>query len=71
MMLKKIYFKELKHMMSAETLLSYPSWTISFTVHNGASDKQLVDVMSNKNTPIYFFSIWLRKPQRNYITIEE
>ena len=33
------YFKELKHMVSAETLLSYPDWTINFRVHTDAYDK--------------------------------
>ena len=32
-------FKELKCMVSAETLLSYPYWTIPFTVHTYASEK--------------------------------
>ena len=32
-------FKELKRMVSAETLLSYPDWTIPFTVYNDAYDK--------------------------------
>ena len=31
--------KELKRMISAEMLLSYPDWTIPFTVHIGDYDK--------------------------------
>ena len=33
------YFKELKHMVSTEALLSYPDWKIPFTVHTYAYDK--------------------------------
>ena len=32
-------FKELKCMVSAETLLSYPDWKLPFTVHTDTSDK--------------------------------
>ena len=41
-------FKELKRMVSAETLLSYPNWKLPFTVHNDASDEQLGVVISKK-----------------------
>ena len=32
--------KELKRMVSAETLTSYPYWKLPFKVHTDASDKQ-------------------------------
>ena len=32
-------FKELNHMVSAETLISYPYWKLPFTVHTDYSDK--------------------------------
>ena len=48
-------FKELNHMVSAETLLNYPDWTIPFIVHTNASDKQLVGVTSQDNKPIDFY----------------
>ena len=32
-------FKEIKCMVSAETLFSYPDWKIPFTLHTDASDK--------------------------------
>ena len=51
-------------MVSAETLLSYSDWKIPFTVQTDASDKQLGDVISQKNKTIDFFSIILIKPQR-------
>ena len=43
-------------MVSAETLLSYPDWTISFTVHIDAFDKKLDVVISQNNKPIAFLS---------------
>ena len=49
-------FKEVNHMVSAETLLIYPDWIIPFTVHTDASDKQLGAVISPNNKPIGFFS---------------
>ena len=55
-------------MVSSETLLSYPDWTIPLTVHTDVSDKQLDTVISQNNKPIAFFSIILSKPQRNYTT---
>ena len=33
------YFKELKHMVSTDTLLNYPYWKLTLTVHTDASDK--------------------------------
>ena len=58
-------------MVSAETLLSYPDWKLTFPVHTDASDKQLGTVIIHNNKYIAFFSIILIKPQRNYTTTEE
>ena len=55
-------------MVSTETLLSYPDWTITSTLHTNASDKQLGDVIIINNKPIALFSIRLSNPQRNYTT---
>ena len=49
-------FKELKRMVSAETLMIYPYCKLIFTVHTDASDKQLGAVFSQNNKPIHFFS---------------
>ena len=46
---KLIGYIELKFMVSAETLLSYPYWKIPFTVHTDASEKQLCAVISQNN----------------------
>ena len=61
-------FKELKHIVSDETLLSYPDCIIPFIVQTNASDKQLGDFISQNNKSISFFLRRLSKPQRNYTT---
>ena len=53
-------------MVSAETMLSYPDFKLSFTVHTDASDKKLGAVINQNNKPIGFFSSKLSKPQHNY-----
>ena len=60
-------FKELKSMVSAETLLSYPFWKLPFTFHIDASDKQLGAFISHNNKPIELFSRIFTKSQSNYI----
>ena len=55
-------FKELKRIVSVETLLSYPDWKLSFTLHTDASDKQLADFIILNNKHVAFFSRKLRKP---------
>ena len=59
-------FKELKRMVSAETLLNYPDWTVIFTVHTYASNEQLGGVISHNNKPIAFSSRILINPQCNH-----
>ena len=58
-------------MVYEKTLLSYPDWTISFTIHTDASDNQLGAFIIQNNKPIYFFSKILSKAQRNYTTTEK
>ena len=55
------YFKELKRMVSDETLLSYTHGEIPFIVNTDASDKQLGDIIGQNNKPIEFFSMILSK----------
>ena len=46
----EISFKELKCMVSVDTLLSRPYWKLPLAVHTDVSNKQLIDVIShNKN----------------------
>ena len=58
-------------MFSAEILIRYPYWKLSFTVHTDAFDKQLGAVISNNNKPIDFFSRKWIKPQCYYTTTEK
>ena len=58
-------------MVSAETLFSYPYWTILFTVHTNASDKHLGAIISKNIKPIALLSIILIKPQHNYTMTEK
>ena len=67
----KSLLKEIKRMVSTETLLIYPYWKLQFTVHTDASDKQLCAVISQSNKPITFFSRKLSKPKRNYTTTKK
>ena len=46
-------FQEIKRMVSEETILNYPYWKITFTVHIDASDKWLCDVINQNDKPIY------------------
>ena len=62
----KEYFKELNHLVSAETLLNYPYWNITFTVHTDAYDKKLGAVISHNNKPISLLLRISSKPHRNY-----
>ena len=55
-------FMEIKQMVSAETVSSYPDWTITFTLHTNDSDKQLADVISQNSKPIELFSRILIHP---------
>ena len=42
----RFFFKEIKRVVSAETLLYYPDWKLPFTFHTDAFDKQLGAVIS-------------------------
>ena len=37
--------------VSEETLLNYPDWTIPFKLHTDASDKELGAIISQNNKP--------------------
>ena len=47
--------KELRHMVSDETLLNYTDWKVPFNVHTDAYDKQLCAIISQNNKPIDIF----------------
>jgi len=58
-------------MVSKETLLTYPDWSILFTVHTDASNYQLGALISQNDKPIAFFSRELNSAQKNYTTTEK
>ena len=55
------FFKELNHVVSAETLLIYSYWKILLTAHTDYSDKKLGYFISQNNKHISFFSRILSK----------
>ena len=59
----EVNFLELKRVVSAETLLNFPNWTIVFTVHKYAYDKHYGAVISQDDKHITLFSIKLIRPQ--------
>ena len=58
-------------MVSTKTLLKYPDWKLPFTFNTDTYDKQLGAIISNNKQRNAFFSIRLRKPQRNCTTNEK
>ena len=58
-------------MVSVETLLNYPDYTIPFMERTNASDKQLGAVIIINNKIIALLSIRLINPQRNYNITEK
>ena len=54
---------ELNHMVSADTLMSYPDWKITLTVHTYASDKHHGAIISQNDKHITLFLIKLIRPQ--------
>ena len=67
----KISFKELKRMVSAETLLSYPDCKLPFIFHTDTFDKQIGAAISQNKKSIALFYSKLSKPQRNHTMTEK
>ena len=61
-----LVFRDLKCMLTSETLLDYPDWKILFTIHTDDSGKQLGAFISQNDKPIDLFSIKSSKSQHNY-----
>ena len=64
----EVAFCDIKRMVSADTLLNYLYWKITFTVKTDSPDKQLGAVISKNDKPIASISIKPSKPHRNYTT---
>lgn len=63
-------FKEMKHIISKQTLLAYPDFNEKFVIHTDASHLQLGGVISQKGKPIAFYSRKLNPAQTRYTTTE-
>ena len=61
-------FNAMKRIISCETLLSYPDYSLPFTIHTDASHLQLGAVISQNNRPIAFYSCKLNPAQVRYST---
>ena len=60
----------MKRIISRETLLSYPDFSLPFTIHTDASHLQLCAVISQNDRPIAFYSRKLNPAQVRYTTSE-
>ena len=67
----EVFFKDLKLMVSKETLLNDHDWKIPFTIHTYSTDKKLIYVNSKNDKPIAFISKKLSKTQRSYTATEK
>ena len=67
----EVYFKDINHMVSYETLLNQPDWKILFILNTDDFNKQLGDIISQHNQKISFFNKISSKPQYNYNTTEK
>ena len=63
-------FDTMKRIISRETLLSYPDFSLPFTIHTDASHLQLGAVISQNDRPIAFYSHKLNPAQVRYTTSE-
>ena len=63
-------FDTMKRIISRETLLSYPDFSLPFTIHTDASHLQLGVVISQNDRPIAFYSRKLNPAQVRLTTSE-
>jgi hypothetical protein len=63
-------FQLMKNIVSKETLLSYPDFSLPFDVYTDASHIQLGAVICQKDKPIAFYSRKLNPAQTRYTTTE-
>ena len=63
-------FDTMKRIISRETLLSYPDFSLPFMIHTDASHLQLGAVISQNDRPIAFYSRELNPAQVRYTTSE-
>ena len=63
-------FEKMKKLVAREVLLSYPNFNDVFEIHTDASATQLGAVISQKGSPIAFYSRKLNPAQTRYTTTE-
>ena len=63
---KQYAFEEIKRILARYTLLNYPDFNETFKIHTDDSAFQLGAVISQKDTPIVFYSIKLTDTQQRY-----
>jgi hypothetical protein len=64
-------FQQMKHIMSQDTLLTYPQFDQPFVIHTDASDNQIGGVDMQNNKLLGFFSKKLTKTQCKYPVTEQ
>ena len=64
-------FDKIKTVIAEDVMLAYPDYNQTFHVHTDASKFQMQGVVSQKRTPVAFFSKKLNKAQLKYIVTEK
>ena len=64
-------FKDIKHMITQDTMLVHPNFSEPFVVQTDASDLQIGGVVSQDNKLIDFFSRKLSPSQTKYIVMHK
>ena len=59
-------FQQIKALIAKETILSYPYFSMKFTIHTDASDVQLGAGIMQEDKPLAFYYQKLSKAQINY-----
>jgi hypothetical protein len=63
-------FNELKQLLTKQTVLAYPDFTIPFEIYTDASNKQIGSVIQQNGRPLAFYSCKLTNDQTRYTIIE-
>ena len=66
----QLAFDKIKRIMTRETLLAYPNFSVPFDIHTDASLYQLGTCISQNGKPIAFYSQKLNPAQTQYTTTE-